>query len=106
VSSTEGAPITKRCPRCRRNLGQGSFTLSTWGKSGAYCRPCASADYRARRAGPRYFKIVPADELARLRAQVACLMCSAVPTPNGRGHVTTKHRKGCTVVDERLRHAG
>jgi hypothetical protein len=106
VSSTEGAPPTQRCPRCRRNLGQGSFSASGWCKSGAYCRSCQVDKTREYRRKPRYQKIVPAAELAKLRASVACLVCGAVPEPNKRGRVVAKHRAGCTAVDERLRHAG
>jgi len=106
VSSEKGASPTQRCPRCRRNLGRGSFSKSTWCKSGSYCRTCQVDKTREYRRKPRYRRIVPADELARLRDSVACLVCGSVPKPNKRGRVVAKHRAGCTAVDEKLRHAG
>lgn len=50
-------------------------------------------------------KLVPAKTLERLRSQVACLVCGAVPVANDKGRVTTKHVKGCPAV-ERLRNTG
>ena len=109
TDATGAAPDTQRCPACVTHLPLDAFSPAAQGRSGAYCRTCRTARTRQWRHSTRVHTPLPAAELARLRAMVACLKCGAVPAPRvvgGKRRVHTPHTKGCSARDIGIRKTG
>jgi hypothetical protein len=109
MDDVSGAAPTKRCPACDQHKTPEEYSPAARNKPGSYCRECRTAATREWRKTRVYGIPLPTAELIRLRAQVACMVCGAIPKPHlvgGKKRVHTAHAKGCSAQETKIRKTG